>query len=1082
MANIGTLMAHLGIDTSDLKRAEREFKSSTGTMEKGVSGLKSSFASLGSTLVGIFGIYEIAKYSKEVVMLADNYTLLRNQLKLVTSSDLELSGTMSQLQKIAADTWADLGTTVSMYSRMARAAEALGINENELIGVTRTLNETIAISGASSIEAKNALIQFSQGLQSNRLSGEELRAVMEQLPGLAIQIAKGMEIPYGQLKLMAQEGKVDARAVVDALIKQRDEIHSLFSDMDITIGYSMTNIKTNFGAVVDDINRGLSGTGSIAASFQWFADLLRDFHESGAATEWAYAMTDAFSAFSLGLIDSWNYAEYGLKAGFEGVRYSWDLIISGMQETFANYINFVASGYSKIPFVGDQLAATWINVASGLRTTGEAITEHEGRLAGLRGELDRNLSVTDEMIDEIHLERYAVDKTSGSVKKLGDNFSKTNVVSEEAKKAADKHAKALESVLNKYLPLEDAIETMNTEQSILNELHRDGILVGERYAIAMGNFTVETKRAALAEAGLTEAMMDTGKSYDVMQSEFQQGTDVLTKEIEDTTDLVENEFGGMTEYISDRWKEAYDGMQNILSDWIKNGEVSFDSVLDLFKNMLAEMLAAWIMNIGKMVIADLFGIGSSSGITGALGGLFGSSSSGGGLGTATSLIGTGYQMYAGESIWATLFGGLGGGGGAAGGAGATGGGLGIYTGSSIGAGGAATGGGAAAGGTAAGGGAAGGSGIGLSSVASVALPVGVVAGALFSMYKAWFEVDPPSFTELLNNAGIGPEAFAFAVGDTFTQGMNPVYGALDGFMMDAESMILTRSQSMMDGAKLRAEEEHDFSMSIYDQATGSWRQLGAEVMYFDAMAERYGKETAAAMVEAKTGISGLGEEFANISNSTKTSLDEAIESLEGMGISGQDLNIVLSEVTSILQGTTKGTDELRESLYNMGLASDQVDKIISELGLDAYQTANNLMSSGDAWANLVFAVTGGLQASSASLSELDYGLGNIESIADQLATTLTRTAAGFNAADDAAYNFNDSLGDFLGDHGQTPTPPPTSPSDLGDGSMTMTVNVTIPATDLINKQELTRTIRVQADQIRVQADRSNMKGKPIVIQ
>ena len=40
MANIGTLMAHLGVDTSDLKRAEKDLKSSTGAMERGFLSLK----------------------------------------------------------------------------------------------------------------------------------------------------------------------------------------------------------------------------------------------------------------------------------------------------------------------------------------------------------------------------------------------------------------------------------------------------------------------------------------------------------------------------------------------------------------------------------------------------------------------------------------------------------------------------------------------------------------------------------------------------------------------------------------------------------------------------------------------------------------------------------------------------------------------------------------------------------------------------------------------------------------------------------------------------------------------------------
>lgn len=125
-------------------------------------------------------------------------------------------------------------------------------------------------------------------------------------------------------------------------------------------------------------------------------------------------------------------------------------------------------------------------------------------------------------------------------------------------------------------------------------------------------------------------LADTGKNYDVPLPAWMAGTDALTQNILDQSDLVEATTDSTTQYVEDRWKQAYDGIQSSLADWIYNWKISFDSIVDMFKRMLAEMVAAWLMNMAKMQIGKW--LSGSGGWVGALGDWLSGSSAGGGAG------------------------------------------------------------------------------------------------------------------------------------------------------------------------------------------------------------------------------------------------------------------------------------------------------------------------------------------------------------------------------------------------------------------------------------------------------------------
>ncbi len=184
---------------------------------------------------------------------ADTYTNLQNRLKLVTTNTAQLTVVQQKLFDISQRTRSSLPANVELFTRLAFATKELGVSQGELLGLTERINKAIVISGANTQEAQNALIQFSQGLSSGALQGEELRSVLEQLPRVADVIAKqlgvlnpNVDITRAALKKLGSEGKITAEVVLAAFKNFGGTLDEEFSRTSATIGQSLLQLNNAF--------------------------------------------------------------------------------------------------------------------------------------------------------------------------------------------------------------------------------------------------------------------------------------------------------------------------------------------------------------------------------------------------------------------------------------------------------------------------------------------------------------------------------------------------------------------------------------------------------------------------------------------------------------------------------------------------------------------------------------------------------------------------------------------------------------------------------------------------------------------
>ncbi len=220
--------------------------------------------------VAILGIGSV----KQLASMADEWTTVENRLKLVIKSTAELEQVRSQLLASANNTGQSIGTVAELYNKLATAQTQTGISGNKLLKLTDTINKSMVIGGGAAASQEAALVQLSQAFASGTLRGEELNSVLEQAPGLAQTLAKGLGVTVGQLRTLAAAGKLTSDVVANAILKQADDVNAQFAKMDKTIGQSATTLKNKVIAYVGALNESTGASRKAGAAMEWMGDHL----------------------------------------------------------------------------------------------------------------------------------------------------------------------------------------------------------------------------------------------------------------------------------------------------------------------------------------------------------------------------------------------------------------------------------------------------------------------------------------------------------------------------------------------------------------------------------------------------------------------------------------------------------------------------------------------------------------------------------------------------------------------------------------------------------------------------------------
>ena len=262
--------------TRELRQVGQEvgaLKPQIDRVSASASAMVSRLSGLGQALAGAFGVRELARAS-------DTVKALDGRLRIFEGSADKAGSAFKGIFQIAQESGSGLENVADLYGRFARNADALGLSQERILGLTRTISQAMATAGGASASAEAAIMQFGQALGAGELRGEELNSVMEQAPALAEAIAKGMGRTTGELKALGAQGLISVPEVISALEKMRDEVEAQFSLMPQTVAQGLNRVRDAYLEYVRD-SQSISAATSVATS--GLTALARNFDTVAAA-------------------------------------------------------------------------------------------------------------------------------------------------------------------------------------------------------------------------------------------------------------------------------------------------------------------------------------------------------------------------------------------------------------------------------------------------------------------------------------------------------------------------------------------------------------------------------------------------------------------------------------------------------------------------------------------------------------------------------------------------------------------------------------------------------------------------------
>lgn len=246
-----------------MQRLQGQFEREAASAERAALAM-GRFGGVASQVGVLLGGITAALGARQLIEYADTWTRVEGRIRLVTRSTDELTAVQGRLFAIAQQTRSSFESTVDLYTRVARNADELGLSQTKLLALTETVNKAIQVGGSGAQEAAAGVVQFGQALASGVLRGDEFRSIMENMPGLAQALARGLNVTVGQLRALANDGKLTAEVVTQALLKMSGSVDAEFKRLPMTFAQSLTVLENSFTKYVGELDKATGTTRAMA--------------------------------------------------------------------------------------------------------------------------------------------------------------------------------------------------------------------------------------------------------------------------------------------------------------------------------------------------------------------------------------------------------------------------------------------------------------------------------------------------------------------------------------------------------------------------------------------------------------------------------------------------------------------------------------------------------------------------------------------------------------------------------------------------------------------------------------------------
>lgn len=255
-ANIAQARKELGAADAALNEMEESYRKCNNQQEqlnKRLGQGSSAANGLLGKIKGIASAYLGMKGLSGLVNLSDTITQTDARLSMMNDG---LQTTAELNDMIYASAQRSRGSYLATADAVAKlglmAGDAFSSNQ-ETIAFMEQVNKQFKIAGTSATGIEAAMLQLTQAMGSGVLRGEEYNSILEQAPNIIQAIAEYMDVPKGQLKDMAADGKITADIVKAAMFACADETNAKFESMPKTWSDIWTSMKNRAIKALDPV-------------------------------------------------------------------------------------------------------------------------------------------------------------------------------------------------------------------------------------------------------------------------------------------------------------------------------------------------------------------------------------------------------------------------------------------------------------------------------------------------------------------------------------------------------------------------------------------------------------------------------------------------------------------------------------------------------------------------------------------------------------------------------------------------------------------------------------------------------------
>ncbi len=152
-------------------------------------------------------------------------------------------------------------------------------NSDQMMEFVDNVQQLGIVSGSSQQAMKYGLLQLSQGLTQGVLRAQEFNSILENLPAVAVEIAKAMNVNVGELRQMVVAGKVLSKDVFEAILSRTEQINAQFALMEVTLPRAFQSAKNEALLLIRELDKAGGVSEKLAKVIQAAADKMAEYNE-----------------------------------------------------------------------------------------------------------------------------------------------------------------------------------------------------------------------------------------------------------------------------------------------------------------------------------------------------------------------------------------------------------------------------------------------------------------------------------------------------------------------------------------------------------------------------------------------------------------------------------------------------------------------------------------------------------------------------------------------------------------------------------------------------------------------------------